>query len=57
MTINKLYRDSSVMYIRYDRDAETKPKGQQKIGGNRPTFSKMNEQSEYGRRNCKFIVS
>ena len=40
MTISQIYKESGIMYIRYDGEIETKSNGQKKIGGSRPAFSK-----------------
>ena len=44
ISISQTYKESGIMYIRYDWEIETKSNGQKKIGGNRPSFSKMNKQ-------------
>ena len=42
------------MYIRYDGKIEDRANGQKKIAGNRPAYSKMNEQVEYKVGSGKF---
>ena len=55
MTYSRLYRQAGLTYIRFDAPIETKPNGQKKIGGgNRPAFSKILEQPEYGKGSGKF---
>ena len=49
MTVSQIYMESSIMDIMYDGEVETKPHGQNKIGGTRPTFSTMHGQIEYGK--------
>ena len=46
-TLNELYKDSGLIYIRYHARIEEKPNGQKKIGGNRPAFSKIQQQLPY----------
>ena len=47
MTISQIYKESGIMYIRYDGEIETQSNGQQKIGGSRPAFNNMEKQVEY----------
>ena len=47
MTATKLYKEAGLIYIRYNATIEDKPNGQRKIGGTRPTFSKIDRQMEY----------
>ena len=54
MKISEIYKESGIMYIRYDGIIEERQNGQKKIGGARPAFSKMNEQVEYGKGRGKF---
>ena len=46
--VSEIYRESGIMYIRFDADIETKPNGQKKIGGKRNSipFSKLEKQPE-----------
>ena len=47
VAINQIYKDSGIMYIRYDGKIETTSNEQKQIGGSRPAFSKMEKQVEY----------
>ena len=49
MTVSQIYMESSIMDIMYDGEVETKPHGQNFIGGSRPALSKMSEPIEYGK--------
>ena len=49
MTTSQIYKESGIMYIRYDGEIETQSNGQQKIGGSRPAFNNMEKQVEYRR--------
>ncbi|MFM7982925.1 MAG: hypothetical protein ACKPKO_26735, partial [Candidatus Fonsibacter sp.] len=44
----QIYGDANMIFIRYHAQIETKPNGQKKIGGSRPAFSKIKEQTNYG---------
>ena len=57
MTIRQIYKESGITFIRYDGEVETTPNGQNKIGGSRPAFSKMNKQVEDGQGSGKHILS
>ena len=50
MTISQKYKESGVVYIRYDGTIEEREHGQKNIAGNRPAFSKMQNQVEYNSR-------
>ena len=47
ITLSQLYKESNLMYIRYNATIEDKPNGQKKIGGTRPAYSKIEEQVDY----------
>ena len=55
MTVSQTYKESCIMYIRYDGEIETKSNGQTKIGGIRPAFSKMEKQVEYKSGGGRFV--
>ena len=55
MTISRIYKESGIMFIRYDGKIETKSNGQKKIGGSRPAFSKMEKQVEYTSGSGRFL--
>ncbi|MFM7982904.1 MAG: hypothetical protein ACKPKO_26630 [Candidatus Fonsibacter sp.] len=43
----QIYGDAGLIYIRYDAQIDSKPNGQQNIGGSRPAFSNITEQIAY----------
>ena len=43
----QIYGDSGLIYIRYSASIETKPNGQNNIGGSRPAFSIITKQAAY----------
>ncbi|MFM7990231.1 MAG: hypothetical protein ACKPKO_64040 [Candidatus Fonsibacter sp.] len=43
----QVYGDAGLIYIKYHAQIETKPNGQNNIGGSRPAFSNITKQSEY----------
>ena len=43
----QIYGDVGLIYIRYHAQIETKPSGQNNIGGSRPAFSKITKQPTY----------
>ena len=47
--ISDIYKQSGIMYIRFDAEIDNKPNGQKKIGGRRScvSFSKLEKQPEY----------
>ena len=47
--ISDLYGEAGLIYIRYHAEIETKSNGQKKIGGNRPSFSRIGRQFCMGR--------
>ena len=48
MKVSEIYRESGLMYIRFDAEIDIKPNGQKKIGGKRncTQFSKLEKQPE-----------
>ena len=46
-TATQLYRESGLIYIRFDGQVETKSNGQKKIKGSRPAFSQITKQIDY----------
>ena len=46
----QIYGDAGLIYIRYHAHIETKPTGQNNIGGSRPAFSNITKQIEYASR-------
>ena len=54
ITINQLYKESNLMYIRHNATIEDKPNGQKKIGGTRPAYSKITKQIEYAPGSGKY---
>ncbi|MFM7989948.1 MAG: hypothetical protein ACKPKO_62605 [Candidatus Fonsibacter sp.] len=55
MKPSEIYKESGIMYIRYDDIIEERQNGKNNIGGARPTFSKMNEQVDYGQGSGKLL--
>ena len=53
-TAAKIYADAGLIYIRYHAQIETKPNGQNHIGGSRPAFSNITKQIEYKRGSGKY---
>ena len=47
--ISDIYKQSGIMYIRFDAEIDIKPSGQKKIGSKRSSvaFSKLEKQIEY----------
>ena len=43
----QIYGDAGLIYIIYHAQIDTKPSGQNNIGGSRPAFSKINKQIDY----------
>ena len=43
----QIYGESGLIYIRYSASIETKPNGQNNIGGSRPAFSIITKQAPY----------
>ena len=46
-TATQLYRESGLIYIRFDGQVEEKSNGQKKIKGSRPAFSQITKQIDY----------
>ena len=43
----QIYGDTGLIYIRYHAQIETKPNGQNKIGGSRPVLSNITKPIDY----------
>ena len=54
MKVSQIYKESGLLYIRYDANIKHNSYGQKKIKFNRPAFSKITNQIEYGKGSGRY---